>query len=215
MAELDRTQIRGRGLAIDFPSHLLSRGYASSVAGRLDSTKPSQAVRHTTHARSVSNRYLARRSRARVMLEPRAPSQISKFCNNRQNRSIFENVDIRAEDTDVFLYGNPVTWFSEKQSDVSLSSTEAEYKTLTAGFKEAHYFINLMQVEMKIPVTPITSYIDNVAAAIMAEQSVTNKRTKHINLRYHYAREQIKEGGGQEFQYSLFIFGFEIALTSH
>ena len=127
------------------------------------------------------------------MLEPRAPSQISKFCNNRQNRSIFENVDIRAEDTDVFLYGNPVTWFSEKQSDVSLSSTEAEYKTLTAGFKEAHYFINLMQVEMKIPVTPITSYIDNVAAAIMAEQSVTNKRTKHINLRYHYAREQIKE----------------------
>ena len=83
-------------------SHLLSRGYASSVAGRLDSTKPSQAVRHTTHARSVSNRYLARRSRARVMLEPRASSQISKFCNNRQNRTIFENVDIRAEDTDVF-----------------------------------------------------------------------------------------------------------------
>ena len=102
MAELERTQIRGRGLAIDFPSHLLSRGYASSVADRGDLTKPSQAVRHNTPARSVSNRYLGRRSRARVVLEPRASSQISKNSNNRQIRSIFENVDIRAEDTDVF-----------------------------------------------------------------------------------------------------------------
>jgi hypothetical protein len=37
------------------------------------------------------------------MLEPRASSQISKDSNNRQYRSIFENVDIRAEDTDVLV----------------------------------------------------------------------------------------------------------------
>ena len=104
MAELEHTQIRGRGLANDFPSHLLSRGYASSVADRGYLTKPSHIVRHNTPARSVSNRYLARRSRVRVVLEPRASSQISKNSNNRQNRSIFENVDIRAEDTDVLAY---------------------------------------------------------------------------------------------------------------
>ena len=51
-----------------------------------------------------------------------------------------------------------------------------------AGFKEAKYFINLMQVEMKIRVTPILSRIDNMGAGHMAEQSVTNKRTKHIDL---------------------------------
>jgi hypothetical protein len=27
----------------------------------------------------------------------------------------------------------------------------------------------------------------------MAEQSITNKRTKHIDLRYHYVREEIQE----------------------
>jgi hypothetical protein len=101
MAEWEHTQITRQGLAKDFPSHLLSRGYASSVADRGDLAKPSQAVRHNTPARSVSNRYLARRSRARVVLEPRASSQIPKNSNNHQNRSIFENVDIRAEDTDV------------------------------------------------------------------------------------------------------------------
>jgi len=38
------------------------------------------------------------------MLEPRASSQISRnstIRQNRRNRSIFEKVDIRAEDTDV------------------------------------------------------------------------------------------------------------------
>jgi hypothetical protein len=97
-------KIRVRGLANDFPSHLLSRGYASSVADQGDMTKPFQAVRHNNPARSVSNRYLTRRSRARVVLEPRASSQISKNSSNRQNRSIFENVDIRVEDTDVFCH---------------------------------------------------------------------------------------------------------------
>jgi hypothetical protein len=31
----------------------------------------------------------------------------------------------------IFLYGNPVTWFCQKQGDVSLSTSEAEYKTQT------------------------------------------------------------------------------------
>jgi hypothetical protein len=91
------------------------------------------------------------------------------------------------------LYGNPVIWSSEKQSNVALSTSEAEYMCITSGFKETKYFINLMQLEMKISVTPVRSYIDNIGAGYMAEQSVTNKRTKHINLRYHYVREEIQE----------------------
>jgi hypothetical protein len=110
---------------------LLSRGYASSVADRGDLAKPSQAVRHNTPARSVSNRYLARRSRARVVLEPRASSQISKNSNNRQNRSIFENVDIRAEDTDV-LSNRDKTSILQNCRFVGLL-TEAKHKSGRPG----------------------------------------------------------------------------------
>jgi hypothetical protein len=91
------------GLAKNFPSRWLSRRYASSVAARGDSTKRSQAVRHTTLARSVSNHNLARRSRARVMLETHSSSQVSENSNKRRNRTIFEKVAIRLEDTDVLL----------------------------------------------------------------------------------------------------------------
>jgi hypothetical protein len=58
-----------------------------------------------------------------------------------------------------------------------------------------------MQVEMKLRVTPIRSRVDNIGAGYMAEQSVTNKRTKHINLRYHYVREEISEFKNFEMEY--------------
>ena len=92
----------------------------------------------------------------------------------------------------IFSYGNPVTWVCQKQSDVSLSTSEAEYKTQTYAFKEGMYFINLMQSEMNIQITPVQTHIDNIGAAYMAEQVVTNKKTKHISLSYHYAREQVQ-----------------------
>ena len=92
----------------------------------------------------------------------------------------------------IFLYGNHVAWFCQKQSDVSLSTSEAEYKTQTYAFKEGMYFINLIQSEMDIQLTPVETLIDNIGAAYMAEQVVTNKKTKHISLSYHYAREQVQ-----------------------
>jgi len=54
------------------------------------------------------------------------------------------------------------------------------------------YFINLLQSEMNIQITPVQTHVDNIGAAYMAEQVVTNKRTKHISPAYHYAREQVQ-----------------------
>jgi hypothetical protein len=93
------------------------------------------------------------------------------------------------------------TWSTEKQTNVAFSTSEAEYIAITSGFKEAKYFINLIQVEMKLRVTPIRSRVDNIGAGYMAVHSVTNKRTKHIDLRYHYVREQISEFKNFEMEY--------------
>jgi hypothetical protein len=45
---------------------------------------------------------------------------------------------------------------------------------------------------MNIQITPVQTHIDNIGAADMAEQVVTNKKTKHISLSHHYAREQVQ-----------------------
>jgi hypothetical protein len=75
----------------------------------------------------------------------------------------------------LLLYGNPVTWSTEKQTHVVHSTSGAKYIAITLGLKEAKYFINLMQVEMKLRVTPIRSRVEHLGSGYMAEQSVTNK----------------------------------------
>jgi hypothetical protein len=53
----------------------------------------------------------------------------------------------------IMYHGNAVEWSCQKQKDVSKSTTEAEYKQLTYGMKQAMYFINLLQEEMYV--TPV------------------------------------------------------------
>ena len=79
--------------------------------------------------------------------------------------------------------------FSHKQDCVSLSTSEAENTTQTYAFKEGMYFINLLQSEMSIHITPAQTHIDSIGAAHMAEQAVTKRRTKCISSSYHYARK--------------------------
>jgi histone deacetylase 1/2 len=90
----------------------------------------------------------------------------------------------------LFLYGNPVSWFCQKQDCVSHSTSEAES---VFAFKECMYFINLLQSDMNIQIIPVQTHIDNIGAAYMAEQVATNKRTTRISLSYHYAREQVQK----------------------
>jgi hypothetical protein len=47
----------------------------------------------------------------------------------------------------LLLYGNPVAKSTEKQTNVVISTGEAEHIVITSGFKEAKYLINLMQVK--------------------------------------------------------------------
>ena len=50
-----------------------------------------------------------------------------------------------------------------------------------------------MQQEMGIKITPGATHIDNIGAGFMAEQKICNKRSKHIDIKYHYCREQVQE----------------------
>ena len=42
--------------------------------------------------------------------------------------------------------------------------------------------------------TPITVYCDNVGAIFLAYNAKTGGRTKHIDVKYHYVREYVRDG---------------------
>ena len=55
-------------------------------------------------------------------------------------------------------------------------------------------WINSLMSELNMPVKAIPLYGDNQGAIFIASNAVTEKRTKHMDIRYHYIREVIEQG---------------------
>jgi hypothetical protein len=92
----------------------------------------------------------------------------------------------------IFMFNNgAVSWSSKKQSIVALSSCEAEYIALSECAKESQWLKNLHS-ELNNIIYPIILYEDNQGAMKIAENNMFSKRTKHIDIRYHYIRELVQ-----------------------
>jgi hypothetical protein len=77
---------------------------------------------------------------------------------------------------------------------VTLSSSEAEYVAMSEAVKEIkfiYYLLREIGIEVNLPITMKT---DNVGAMFMAQKASSGVRTRHIDTRYHYVRENLEEG---------------------
>jgi hypothetical protein len=93
----------------------------------------------------------------------------------------------------IYLLGSLIAWKTKKQSTVAKSSTEAEYMALSDATAEV---IGLRQMlgELGCPQTDPTDIgEDNQGALLIAKNKATNKRTKHIRIRYHHIRDEIEK----------------------
>jgi hypothetical protein len=75
---------------------------------------------------------------------------------------------------------------------VAISITEAEYIALTCGAQEA-VWIKARLNELGINTVPMVM-TDNDGAKKLAQNPGFHRRTKHINIRYHYIRNQLSQG---------------------
>jgi hypothetical protein len=94
----------------------------------------------------------------------------------------------------VYLLGVPICWKSKSQISVTLSSSEAEFVSLSEGAKEIKFIAQVlitMGITLKLPVIVC---VDNVGAIFMAENVTTTGRTKHVDSRYHYVQEFVEDG---------------------
>ncbi|XP_043062737.1 secreted RxLR effector protein 161-like [Drosophila yakuba] len=85
--------------------------------------------------------------------------------------------------------GGPISWRIEKQRSVALSSTEVEYMALSAAFKEAI----ILEIGCRDDNTPIVVYGDNLSVQALTNNPFNHSRTKHIDIRYHFVRDVVKE----------------------
>jgi hypothetical protein len=87
-------------------------------------------------------------------------------------------------------YG-PVSWTSQKQSTVALSTMEAEYMALSDTSREAIARFHLLEEHQLKPHTPLIAS-DNQGALTIAENPTNYQRAKHIDLRYHFIRHALE-----------------------
>jgi hypothetical protein len=108
----------------------------------------------------------------------------------------------------VILYqGCPIHWGSKLQSEIALSTTEAEYIALSMATRE---LIPLRRVLRELSLgsplrdltqhppgdlPPSTIFEDNASCIAVATKDVHHKpRTKHISLKYHHFRDYLRSG---------------------
>ena len=99
----------------------------------------------------------------------------------------------------LFLYNNNIiSWNSTLQKTVALSSCEAEYMALKEATKESIYLTSVITyINTKLHLyntsnTP-TILVDNKGSLKLAENPEFHKRTKHIDIIYHFIRECIRD----------------------
>lgn len=94
------------------------------------------------------------------------------------------------------LAGGPVSWSSRKQKSVALSTMEAEYMALSEVIRELTFLKGLLRFMRfkKYVRDPVIVSCDNQSAILMSKNPVFHNRSKHIDIRYHYAREEIQKG---------------------
>jgi len=97
--------------------------------------------------------------------------------------------------------GCPIYWQSKLQSEIALSTTEAEYIALSMAMREVLPFLNLMsEISAFLPVNNnkpemiCTTWEDNRSCIKVAESPKFTPRTKHIALKYHHFRQFVSNG---------------------
>jgi transposase InsO family protein len=92
------------------------------------------------------------------------------------------------------LHDGAVSWQACKQRTVALSSTDAEYMAAAQATREAVWWRTLT-TELGLPPSAATTiYSDSQGAIARAKNPEQHKRAKHMDIQYHYVREQVQAG---------------------
>ena len=89
----------------------------------------------------------------------------------------------------IYLNEALIGWGSKSMSGVTLSSTKAEYVSISEGIKDLKFiYMCLNYLGFKIDL-PMQVHIDNIGAIDLLNNQSTKGRTKHVDIRFHWLRD--------------------------
>jgi hypothetical protein len=203
----------------DFAEHWSYR----SIIGKLNflekSTRPDiayavhQCARFSanpkaSHAVAVRNivRYLIGTADQGIILLPDDHSFVvwadADFCGNwNKETSVSDSMTAKSRSGYAITYAScPIMWASKLQTEVAMSTTEAEYVCLSQSLRDAIPLMRLLtEIQQKldpavlaVPAVRCTLFEDNSGALELARTPKMRPRTKHINIKYHHFRDHVR-----------------------
>jgi hypothetical protein len=94
----------------------------------------------------------------------------------------------------VFVGGNLISWRSKKQSVVSRSTAEAEYRAMSLVLCEMLWVKNLLSELNVLRRSPLRLWCDNKSAISIANNPVQHDRTKHVEIDRFFIKEKLDDG---------------------
>ncbi|GJU59007.1 retrovirus-related pol polyprotein from transposon TNT 1-94 [Tanacetum coccineum] len=85
------------------------------------------------------------------------------------------------------------SWFSKKQTALAISTTEAEYVSAGKACQQALWMKQAL-VDYDINLDDIPVLCDNKSAIDLSKNPVLHSRTKHIEIRHHFLRDNVQKG---------------------
>ncbi|GJT47212.1 zinc finger, CCHC-type containing protein [Tanacetum coccineum] len=93
----------------------------------------------------------------------------------------------------IFYYGeSPISWSTQKQATVALSSCESEFIAATAAATQALWLKRLLSKLTHSQEEKVTIQVDNKSAIALMKNPVFHGRSKHIDTKYHFIRECVE-----------------------
>jgi ribonuclease HI len=93
----------------------------------------------------------------------------------------------------ILLNNKIISFKSKKQPMIALSTAEAEYIAVSEGLRILRGIMNVFKELKLIFESPVKIYNDNVAAIQLLNSDKLLRRTKHIELKFLYSRQELKK----------------------
>jgi KUP system potassium uptake protein len=90
--------------------------------------------------------------------------------------------------------GASVSWCSKKQSVIALSSCEAEYVAESLAACQANWLQSLLSEIGIVEDITVVLKLDNKSAINLAKNPISHGKSKHIETRFHFLRDQVNKG---------------------
>ena len=102
----------------------------------------------------------------------------------------------------ILFAGCPITWQSKLQTEIALSTTEAEYIALSQALRTTIPLMRVVKemseqgigIHSSTPEVHCEVFEDNSGAIELATNNKIRPRTRHINVKYHHFRHYVESG---------------------